>query len=58
MKHLRGRLSGLSIPHFVIDLPNGYGKVDLAPNSIVERDGRRIVFDNWFGEKVTYFEPQ
>lgn len=57
MKRLRGRLSGLAIPHFVVDLPNGYGKVDLAPDSIAAREGNRIVFENWFGEKVDYFEP-
>lgn len=57
MKRLRGRLSGLAIPHFVIDLPNGYGKVDLAPNSIAARECNRIVFENWFGENVDYFEP-
>lgn len=58
MKHLRGRLSGLAIPHFVIDLPNGFGKVDLAPDSIVGRGENTIVFANWFGENVVFREPE
>ena len=32
--HLRGRLSGIGIPHYMIDLPGGGGKVALLPESI------------------------
>ncbi len=52
---LRGRLSGLGIPHYVIDLPDGYGKVDLCPESRLSRDKEGIVtFRNWFGAEVPY----
>ncbi|MBR4985417.1 MAG: KamA family radical SAM protein [Proteobacteria bacterium] len=55
MRGLRGRLSGLGIPHYVIDLPDGYGKVDLCPDSILRcgADGR-MVFRNWYGAEVAY----
>ena len=33
---LRGRVSGLGIPHYVIDPPGGEGKVPLLPENLVE----------------------
>lgn len=30
MKQLRGRVTGLAYPHYVLDIPGGYGKVPLA----------------------------
>lgn len=54
MHGLRGRLSGLAIPHFVIDLPDGYGKVDLCKNPIAARDGKNLTIENWFGARVDY----
>ena len=54
MRHLRGRVSGLAIPHFVIDLPDGLGKVDLCPQNILQTDGRTIHIRNWFGADVEY----
>lgn len=56
MKHLRGRLSGLGIPHFVIDLPDGYGKVDLCPQNPVHSDGSILTFKNWFDAEVQYHD--
>lgn len=35
---LRGRLSGLAIPHFVIDMPEGRGKVPVLPNTLRRSD--------------------
>ena len=55
MKTFRGRLSGLAIPHFVVDLPDGMGKVDLCPDSIVSgQTGEMLTFRNWFGVDVPY----
>lgn len=55
MRGLRGRLSGLGIPHYVIDLPDGYGKVDLCPDSVLRgAPGAQLVFRNWFGAEVLY----
>ncbi len=55
MTHLRGRLSGLAIPHFVVDLPDGMGKVDLAPERMKNIEGTQVVrFTNWFGAEVDY----
>jgi lysine 2,3-aminomutase len=32
LRQLRGRLSGLAIPHLAVDLPDGSGKVTVAPD--------------------------
>ncbi len=52
MSHLRGRIGGLGIPDFVVDLPDGGGKVELTPNSVISRDGREIVFESAAGRRT------
>jgi lysine 2,3-aminomutase len=37
LEALRGRTSGLAIPHLAVDLPGGGGKVTLAPDYVVGR---------------------
>jgi len=34
MAQLRGALSGLAMPHFVVDLPGGHGKIPLVPEYV------------------------
>ncbi len=41
MRALRGRLSGLAQPTYVLDIPGGYGKVPVGPNYVNE-DGTVI----------------
>jgi len=46
MRALRGRLSGIAQPTYVIDIPGGHGKVPIGPeylsvNEIVDPKGRR-----------------
>jgi lysine 2,3-aminomutase len=42
VKALRGRISGLCQPQYVIDIPGGYGKSPLGPAYLAE-DGRSIM---------------
>lgn len=57
IRTLRGRVSGLAIPHYVIDLPDGYGKLDLCPESRISRNANGVVtFRNWFGTDVPYHD--
>ncbi len=51
---LRGQLSGLSIPTFVVDIPGGYGKVALSPNPIVKEDENQIYLKGFDGEVAPY----
>ncbi|GJE39339.1 lysine-2,3-aminomutase-like protein [Methylobacterium persicinum] len=39
MRDLRGRLSGLAQPTYVLDIPGGHGKVPVGPNYVAEADG-------------------
>lgn len=54
---LRGRLSGLGIPALIVDLPGGRGKVSLAPDPVLERRGREVVFRAPLGGTARYVEP-
>jgi lysine 2,3-aminomutase len=40
LEQLRGRTSGLAIPHLAVDLPGGGGKVTLQPSYLLERGSR------------------
>jgi lysine 2,3-aminomutase len=54
MAALRGRVSGLALPTLAVDLPGGAGKVALAPEGIVGRDGDALLFRAWGGDIVRY----
>lgn len=50
---LRGHVSGMAIPHYVIDLPEGKGKVPVLPDDI-RKDGQTLFLRNYLGEVVEY----
>ncbi|MBN1960335.1 MAG: KamA family radical SAM protein [Deltaproteobacteria bacterium] len=53
---LRGHTSGLAVPHYVVDLPGGGGKVDLSNNYLVSHKGKTLVFNNYEGHHFSYEE--
>ncbi len=55
IKSLRGPVSGLASPHYVVDLPGGKGKVPLLPE-YVRREGGRLFIETPGGEIVDYPE--
>jgi lysine 2,3-aminomutase len=57
MEYLRGRLSGLAIPTFVVDTPHGGGKIPLLPNYILSTSPSHTVLRNFEGMMVNYPEP-
>jgi lysine 2,3-aminomutase len=57
MEYLRGRLSGLAIPTYVVDTPHGGGKIPVLPNYIVSSSPTHTVFRNYEGMIVNYPEP-
>lgn len=57
MEYLRGRLSGLAIPTFVVDAPHGGGKIPLLPNYILSMSPTHTVLRNYEGMIVSYPEP-
>lgn len=57
MEALRGHTSGYAIPTFVIDAPQGGGKVPLLPNYLLSMSDSRIVVRNYEGYVSTYVQP-
>lgn len=47
MDKLRGHISGLAVPHFVVDAPGGGGKIPLLPNYVISQDENKIVLRNF-----------
>ena len=39
MRQLRGRVSGLALPTYVLDIPGGHGKVPVGPDYVGEGEG-------------------
>ena len=58
MEHLRGHTSGLCVPTFVVDAPNGGGKVPIMPEYVVSRAPNRLVLRNFEGKLTVYTEPE
>ncbi len=54
MEGLRGHMSGLGIPTYVIDSPHGGGKIPLMPNYIVSASDDSVVLRNYEGMLVRY----
>ncbi len=57
MRALRGHTSGLAVPHFVVDAPDGGGKIPVNPDYVVRHQGKTWVFRNYAGKEYTYYEP-
>ncbi len=46
---MRGYTSGLAVPTFVIDLPQGGGKIPLQPNYVLAQTGDKLLVRNYRG---------
>ena len=54
MAHLRGYISGFAVPTFVIDAPNGGGKIPVGIQYIEEIDDQEVKLKNYKGESYVY----
>jgi len=54
MEGLRGHMSGLAVPTYVIDSPHGGGKIPLMPNYLVSASDDCVVLRNYEGMIVRY----
>jgi lysine 2,3-aminomutase len=54
MEGLRGHMSGLGIPTYVVDSPHGGGKIPLMPNYLVSASNDAVVLRNYEGMLVRY----
>jgi lysine 2,3-aminomutase len=55
---LRGHISGLAVPHFVIDAPGGGGKIPLLPEYVLARSKEKIILRNFKNEVYEYPDVQ
>jgi lysine 2,3-aminomutase len=55
---MRGYTSGLAVPTFVIDLPQGAGKVPVQPNYILAQNGDELLVRNYRGHLVHCHNPR
>ena len=58
MQNLRGFVSGLAVPHLVIDTPGGMGKVNIGPDYVVARGADKWTLRNYEGRLVDYPQPR
>ena len=56
MAQLRGRLSGIGLPTYVLDIPGGFGKVPIGPG-YVEPEGDAYQITDWQGRRHSYRDP-
>jgi lysine 2,3-aminomutase len=54
MEGLRGHLSGLGIPTYVVDSPHGGGKIPVMPNYVLTASDDAVVLRNYEGMIVRY----
>lgn len=54
MAGLRGRISGMAMPHFMIDLPGGGGKMELLADSVVGKADGHWLIRNFQGRLFRY----
>ena len=57
-KMLWGRLSGLALPRWAVDLPGGGGKVEIAPASFLHKKQKDHYFKGWDGDILSYKDPE
>ncbi len=55
---IRGHMSGMAVPHLVIDAPGGGGKIPIGPQYVMAWGADRLVLRNFEGKLVTYHEPE
>ncbi|MFA7359869.1 MAG: KamA family radical SAM protein [Candidatus Kapaibacterium sp.] len=58
MDKLRGHISGLAVPQFVIDAPGGGGKIPMLPNYVISKDENKIILRNFKYNIYEYPEPK
>ena len=57
MAGLRGHISGLAIPTFVIDLPHGGGKVPIQPDYVIAKTESELILKNYQGHLFRFRNP-
>jgi len=54
---LRGHISGMAVPNFVIDAPGGGGKVRIYPSDLISINDNEAIVRNYEGRTFSYPQP-
>jgi len=54
MDKLRGHISGLAVPYYVIDAPGGGGKIPILPQYVIAHNENEIIVRNFKYEIYVY----
>lgn len=54
IKALQGKISGLALPSYVLDVPGGYGKMPIGPCYLEQNDADTYVVEDYKGGKHLY----
>lgn len=54
---LRGWTSGLAVPQYVIDGPDGGGKIPILPQYLQKLDTDEVILQNYEGRRIVYQQP-
>lgn len=57
MEALQGRLSGIALPKYIVDTPNGRGKVPITPHYIIKQEAGVTTLRTFRDELVEYVDP-
>ena len=57
MGDLRGQVSGLALPTYVVDAPDGGGKTPLYRDPVIRHDGEALEFRSSLGRDCVYKNP-
>ncbi len=57
MDGMRGWMSGMAIPHLVLDAPGGLGKIPFGPQYVRSIGERNVSLRNYRGQDVSYPQP-
>lgn len=58
IKKMRGYTSGLAVPLFVVDGPEGQGKVPLQPDYLVGFEKNYVILRSYKGDIFRYYDPR
>ena len=56
IQSLRQNITGFAIPNFVIDAPNGGGKISINPDNVIDWNNEYIKLKNYKGDVFIYPE--
>ena len=53
-RELQGKISGYAIPKLIVDAPNGMGKIPVMYNYIKEKNGDKLILENYESKVFEY----